>query len=210
MTLEERSQLSRFLQLLTQGNPGVKDAEAEALIADAVRRQPDAAYLLVQRVLQLEHALLEATTKKPAFVGDPNAWGRPAAAAQAGPQAAYQSPLSQPSGEARPSSPLMQPAAGRVAQPSAWGSGLMGTVASTAVGVVAGSLLAQGIGSLFGHGGAQAATPKDSHATDSSAVPPGGGTLVETDYGAQAGSEEDYVAGDFDTSADSGDFGDTV
>jgi hypothetical protein len=205
MTLEERSQLSRFLQLLTQANPGVKDAEAEALIADAVRRQPDAAYLLVQRVLQLEHALLEATTKKPGFIGDPNAWGRAPAAPPAEPQAPYAQPQPQSLAGSRPASPLMQPAA-PAAQRSAWGSGLMGTVASTAAGVVAGSLLAQGIGSLFGHHG----TAQASTATDSTAVPPGGGTLVETDYGDQAATGDDYVAGDFDTSADSGDFGDTA
>src|SRR4051812_22352137 len=75
MTLEERSQLNRFLNLLTQAQAGPKDAEAEALIAEAVRRQPDATYLLVQRVLQLEHALLEATKRNPSFAGAPKAGG---------------------------------------------------------------------------------------------------------------------------------------
>jgi hypothetical protein len=105
----------------------------------------------------------------------------------------------------------MQPAAASAPQ-SAWGSGLFGTVASTAAGVVAGSLLAQGIGSLFGHHSntAQAATPAGTPATDPSTVPPGGGTLVETDYGEKADNDDGYVAGDFDTSADSDDFGDTV
>ncbi len=199
MTLEERSQLNRFLNLLTQAQAGPKDAEAEALIAEAVRRQPDATYLLVQRVLQLEHALLEATTRKASFVGDANAWGRaPAPVAPSQPPAQPTASTLQPS-PAAPAAPQPAPA-----QPSAWGSGLFGTVASTAAGVVAGSLLAQGIGSLFGghHSPSQAA----SLTPDALNVPPGGGSLVETDYNARAGND-DYV-GDFDTRADASDSGD--
>src|SRR5471032_2915535 len=136
MTFEERDQLSRFLQLLTQAQAGPKDPEAEALIRDAHVRQPDAQYLLVQRVLQLEHALTDAT-EKPSFVGDANSWGRAPVVSR---------PASQP---APPPAPIpMQQVPAAAPQPSAWGSGLMGTLAMTAGGVVAGSLLAQGIGSL--------------------------------------------------------------
>ena len=186
MTPEERIQLTQFLQLLTQARTGPKDQEAEALIRDAFNRQPDAQYLLVQRVIQLENA------QRPAFAGDPNAWGRSPvtpSAPQPAPQNAY---------------------AGR--QPtSTWGAGLLGTVASTAAGVVAGSFLAQGIGSLFGHHDAHAAS------ASSDPIPPGGGTLVETDYGAGAGGDhetpptDDYrsdnsIADDFDP-GDTGDVG---
>ena len=55
-------------------------AVVEAMIAAACARQPDAQYLLVQRVMQLEHALKdamrEAAQPKATFVGDANAWGR--------------------------------------------------------------------------------------------------------------------------------------
>jgi hypothetical protein len=187
MTNEERADLTRFLQMLTQAQAGVKDREAEALIAEACSRQPDAEYLLVQRVLQLEHALKEATQPKTSFTGDANAWGRAPVAQQPSTQAPAQVPMQQ------------SPSPVAVPQQSSWGSGLMGTLAMTAGGVVAGSLLAQGIGSLFGH---HNSTP------DHSAIPPGGGSLVETDYGnTTANDSGGYVADDFDDGGDSGDVG---
>ena len=57
MTLQEKELLTRFLQQLSSAQAGQKDAEAEALIRDAAARQPDAAYLLAQRTLQLEQLL---------------------------------------------------------------------------------------------------------------------------------------------------------
>ncbi|MGZ5232512.1 MAG: DUF2076 family protein, partial [Burkholderiales bacterium] len=57
MTIQERELLERFLQQMTAARAGQKDPEAEALIKEAVARQPDAPYLLVQRALQLEQAL---------------------------------------------------------------------------------------------------------------------------------------------------------
>ena len=143
-------------------------------------------YLLVQRVLQLEHALKDAmrdAAQKPSFVGDANAWGRAPVASQPAPA---------------PAPVPMQQVPAAAPQPSAWGSGLLGTVAMTAGGVVAGSLLAQGIGSLFG---GHHNTP------DHAAIPPGGGTLVDTDYGASNQDDGGYVADDFDTGGDSGDVG---
>ncbi|HEY0337757.1 MAG TPA: DUF2076 family protein, partial [Burkholderiales bacterium] len=57
MTLQERELLERFLQQMAAARPEQKDGEAEALIKEAVSRQPDAVYLLVQRAIQLEQAL---------------------------------------------------------------------------------------------------------------------------------------------------------
>ncbi len=192
MTNEERADLTRFLQMLTQAQAGQKDREAEAMIAEACSRQGDAQYLLVQRVLQLEHALKdavrEAAQPKATFVGDVNAWGRAPVAQQPSALAPAQAPMQQ------------APAAVAAPQRSAWGSGLMGTLAMTAGGVVAGSLLAQGIGSLFG--GHHNSTPEHG------ALPPGGGSLVETDYGnAKANDDGGYVAEDFADGGDSGDVG---
>lgn len=182
MTSQEREDLTRFLQLLAQAQAGPKDHDAQALISEAVARQPDAAYLLVQRVLQLEQALKEATQTKTSFVGDANAWGRAPVASQPSTQAPAQVPMQQVPGAAAPA--------------SRWGSGLMGTLAMTAGGVVAGSLLAQGIGSLMGH----------HNTADRAATPPGGGNLVETDYGAAANNDPDggYAAEDFDDGGDPG------
>ena len=195
MTYAERDQLIRFLQLLVEAQAAPTDPEAASLIREACIAQPDAQYLLVQRVMQLEHALKDAqaaqaaqAAQRPSFMGDANSWGRAPVASQPAPAAA---PI-----------PMQQaPAPAAAPQRSAWGSGLLGTVAMTAGGVVAGSLLAQGIGSLFGHHN----TPTPDHA----ATAPGGGTLVDTDYGA-SGKESDggYVAEDFDTGGgDTGEVG---
>lgn len=96
MNSQEMQTLQSFLTQLTQAQAGVKDEQAEALIADAVRRQPDAAYLLVQRALLLDHALVSARAQiatlqsqlqaaqaaqgaqggaHDSFLGGGNAWG---------------------------------------------------------------------------------------------------------------------------------------
>ncbi|MCI3207128.1 MULTISPECIES: DUF2076 family protein [Pandoraea] len=91
MNQQELQTLQGFLTQLTQAQAGVKDEQAEALIADAVRRQPDAAYLLVQRALLLDHALVSARAQiatlqsqlqsaqgggaHDSFLGGANTWG---------------------------------------------------------------------------------------------------------------------------------------
>ncbi|MGT2491951.1 DUF2076 family protein [Cupriavidus basilensis] len=48
--------LEAFLTQLTQARAGMKDPQADALIAEGrPPRQPDAAYLLVQRAMMLDH-----------------------------------------------------------------------------------------------------------------------------------------------------------
>lgn len=155
MNIQEREQLNLFLQQLTQVQAGQKDADADALIREACARQPDAGYLLVQRSMQLEHSLratnaqcsqLQAELDKAragtpsSFLGNANAWGRqsPAPASAVAPAAANPGAAVQPHAQAAPA-------------PSSWGSGILGTVATTAAGVVAGSFLFQGINSLMGH-----------------------------------------------------------
>ena len=51
MSSQERALLQEFLQRLIQIHGIEKDSHADALIAQAVAQQPDAAYLLVQRAL---------------------------------------------------------------------------------------------------------------------------------------------------------------
>ena len=60
MTPPERQLLEDFLNQLTGVRGTVKDPQAEALIANAVATQPDAAYLLVQRVMLMDRALASA------------------------------------------------------------------------------------------------------------------------------------------------------
>lgn len=165
MTPQEKQLLERFLADMTAARAGQKDPEAEALIREAVARQPHAAYLLVQRALQLDQVLQmrEAEVRKlqdelaqakggsggSGFLNDAYAWGsRPTEAAAQSPQ----SPGSAPIPGIRPQGvPGVQPQA-MPQQPAArpWGgSGMLGTVAGAAAGVVAGGFLYQGIQNLM-------------------------------------------------------------
>ena len=137
MTPHEKELLQKFLNELNNTSVQQKDSDAYTLITESAKKQPDALYLLVQRSMGLEIALQVAqkqmaelqsnsSAAKPAssFLSDNNAWGRQAVPAGA---------------QARTG-----------AQPSAWGSGMLGAIATTAIGVVAGSMLYQGIQSMMG------------------------------------------------------------
>ena len=137
MTPHEKELLQKFLNELNNTSVQQKDSDAYTLITESAKKQPDALYLLVQRSMGLEMALQVAqkqmaelqsnsSAAKPAssFLSDNNAWGRQAVPAGA------------------------QVRTG--AQPSAWGSGMLGAIATTAIGVVAGSMLYQGIHSMMG------------------------------------------------------------
>jgi hypothetical protein len=157
MTPQERELLTGFLQQMAQAQAGQKDAEADALIRAASARQPDAAYLLVQRAMGLDYALQAAQAQaaklqaeldqlrpgaRSGFLDASNAWGRPSPAP---------GPAQVPLAGAATARAAAQPAPAAAAPASSWGSGMLGTVASTAAGVVAGSFLFQGIQGLMGH-----------------------------------------------------------
>ncbi|AJC15463.1 DUF2076 domain-containing protein [Pandoraea sputorum] len=182
MDSQEMQTLQSFLTQLTQAQAGVKDAQAEALIADAVRRQPDAAYLLVQRALLLDHALVSARAQistlqsqlqaaqggaHDSFLGGANAWGNGGAAGNGagttgsmgnGGPVGYNpnaAPASYPAQMQAPTQVASQPQA--PAQRSGWLSdgarGTLGSIATTAAGVAGGAFLFQGIESLFHRNG---------------------------------------------------------
>lgn len=149
MNTQEREQLNRFLQQLAQAQAGAKDAEAERLIQETCARQPDAYYLLAQRSLLLEQALanaqaeiarLQREQESPrsntgSFLNS-NGWGNtpvPSAPAQ---RAAAFAPA---------------PAAAAQTATPGWGSGMLGTIATTAAGAVAGAFLFQGIEKMMGN-----------------------------------------------------------
>ena len=148
MNLQERDLLNQLLKQLVEVKLTEKDAEAEMLIREVASRQPDATYLLAQRVLLLEHALNVAKARndelqaqlqtnqsgqKGGFLGN-DPWAQQAVNAnRQAPQYAAQ-PQTQPSGGI-----------------FGGGSGFLGNVATTAAGVVAGSFLYQGIENLMGH-----------------------------------------------------------
>lgn len=138
MNQQEREQLATFLQQLCAAQVGPRDGEAERMIAAAVARQPDAAYLLVQRALLQEQALrqaqaeiarLSAPPAPPAaasgnFFAD-NAWGQHASRAVPAPAAVATPYPAGPQASAVP--------------------GWLGQAAGTAAGVVAGAFLFQGL-----------------------------------------------------------------
>lgn len=180
MTPQETQWLDDLLQRLAavQGVP--KDPQAVAMIRERLAGQPDAIYLLVQRVLLLEHALQDAqaqiaqlsqSQQHPggSFLGGAPGidWGRQ-------PQAPMQ-PAAQPvpadggyygSERYAPGAPPARTAApswrervfgapAAAAAPAAsTGPGLLGTAASAAAGVAGGMFLFNGIEHLLGgHGG---------------------------------------------------------
>lgn len=179
MTPDERSLLQRFLQDLVQTPAGVKDAEANDLIASTLRTHPDAAYVLVQHAIlsdqalhaaqgqvadlrqQLEQAQAEAQSgQSRGFLGQPQArqqggspWG-----ASASP------PYGQPPSYSQSPSYAQQPAYPPQGQgyvgsgPFSSGGGLgtfLRDAGTTAAGVAGGAFLFEGLSSMFGghHGG---------------------------------------------------------
>ena len=91
MNTQERDMLNAFLTQLTQAQVGPKEHEADTLIAQALAKQPNAGYLLVQRAMQLDFVLQQSQAKvaelqaqlerqKPvaqaSFLNDVHAWGR--------------------------------------------------------------------------------------------------------------------------------------
>jgi uncharacterized protein len=148
MNVQERDLLNQLLKQLAEVKLTEKDAEAETLIREVASKQPDATYLLAQRVLLLEHALNVAKARndelqaqlqtnqsgqKGGFLGN-DPWAQQAVNTnRQAPQYAAQ-PQPQPSGGI-----------------FGGGSGFLGNVATTAAGVVAGSFLFQGIENLMGH-----------------------------------------------------------
>ena len=152
MNAQEQEKLTNFLQQLAQAQVGAKDLDAEKLILEACSRQPDAHYLLIQRSLLLDQALqsaqaevaklrqeLESPKSNTTSFFDNNAWGN--------------SPVQAAAPVSRNSTFSPAPASVATAPPgsSFLNSGMLGTVASTAVGVVAGSFLYHGIENMMGN-----------------------------------------------------------
>jgi len=194
MTPDEKDLLSRFLQQLTAAQAGQKDEEAARLIKEACDRQPDAAYLLVQRALQLDQAFqasqaqamklqaeLDQTRVKGSggFLNDPNAWGsRPTQ-----PSVAQATSAASPAASlAAGASPAASHAAPARAAPSPWGgSNLLGTMAAGAAGMVAGSFLYQGMQGLMNRNDSNAAAKPQQTADAAQDQPHTSGPLEQDD-----------------------------
>lgn len=175
MTPQEREQLTQFLKQLGEARIGGRDAEADTLIREAVAKQPDAAYLLVQRAMLVEQALNVAKSqiaqlqsqlqaqppaagRSTGFLGGGNPWA-PAVDGGAGAGVPGAGNYQMPRGGAFNAAPAAPASGGGVGS-------FLGNVATTAAGVVAGGFLFQGLESLLGHHGG--------------GTPWGGGTPAET------------------------------
>jgi hypothetical protein len=172
MSPQETQVLQNFLDQLVQVSAVNPDPQAQALIQQAVSKQPHASYLLVQRALLLEQALADANSQiaalqadlreqkalnqlnqqtnsqtSPRFLDAGNTgWGNSAVTrpATTSPLAASAYPATTPSTPAW----NLAPAAGS----GLFGQSgsMLGTVAATAAGVAAGAFLYQGISHMMG------------------------------------------------------------
>jgi len=155
ITNQEHEILTQFLNQLTASPAPQKVAEADALIREAIAKQPDAHYLLVQRAILLEQALSSAKAQiaqlqsqlqsaraegNSSFLGG-NPWGQPAdrVSSQGEVPGARQYAMPRPN------------SAFSTGQAASGGSSFLGNLATTAAGVVAGSFLFQGIEHLLGN-----------------------------------------------------------
>ncbi|SFC00519.1 DUF2076 family protein [Massilia yuzhufengensis] len=154
MNPSDSHMLHDFLGQLVQARGIQKDPEADALIQRAVAQQPDAAYLLVQRVLLMEQALSSAKSRIAALESqlqnqgresggflDPHSWGSRG-------QASHPQPHHMSYQHAIPGS-MSRGLPGFLRGGGGGSGGMLGSIAATAAGVAAGSFLFHGLDNLF-------------------------------------------------------------
>lgn len=198
MTPQENEKLQNFLGQLKQAQGVQRDPEADAMITAAVSRQPDAAYLLVQRTLLQDQALEAAQSRiaelerqaqaaRPAssgsFLGGADTWGNSARSAAA-PAGAYPERGSTLGGNPYPQAGQGAYPQGQVPYPgqrqggwSRLGSGgmgggggsFLGTMAATAAGVAGGAFLFNGISNLLNNNDGNDAGQQQGLASDAGA-----------------------------------------
>jgi uncharacterized protein len=232
MNTQERDMLNAFLAQLTQAQAGAKEPEAQTLIAQALAKQPDAGYLLVQRAMQLDFVLQQSQARvaelqaqlerqQPApqtsFLNDVHAWGRGpsttasglSAGSGAAPVASAAPAAARPAAAGAPTASLA-PAAAPAAATTPWASSMMGTVATTAAGVVAGSFLYSGIQSLMGNHNSGGG-PGSGRNNQETAGHTENNTVVNNYYSNEPAPTSAYdspeLSGGYDVADSGGDFG---
>jgi hypothetical protein len=131
MTPDERSLLQGFLSDLSRASPAAKDAEADAMITNTVRANPDAVYLLVQHALISDQALHAAQQQIQALQSQP----------PQGPAPSFLSGSTPWGSQLVQSSPMGGQSSGL--------GGFLRTAGTMAAGVAGGDLIAQGVENLF-------------------------------------------------------------
>jgi uncharacterized protein len=177
MTPQEQQLVNELFARLAQLESAPRDPDAERLIAEGVRRAPNAAYALVQTALVQDEALKRANARiqdlqeqlggaaqpqrqqggfldnmRDALFGRDEPHG---SVPTVRPQAAQPGTAEAPGGEPGYAPPRPAPAMTAQSYPAGppFGSGgsFLGTAASAAAGVIGGGLLLDGIRSMFGH-----------------------------------------------------------
>ena len=152
MNSQERSVLEAYLDRLVQVRTVDKDAEADAMIRRAVRRQPDAAYLVVRRALLLERALDQSRARiadlERAHTTGGTRFLDPSSTGASHPQAS-----GAPLRSAADVSLAYPPAAGPLPSSAGGASSFLGQAAATAAGVAGGAFLIEGLESMLDHHG---------------------------------------------------------
>jgi uncharacterized protein len=161
MTPQERDLLAGLFDRLKQADANPREADAERFIAEAVRRQPSAPYLMSQLLLVQDQALTAAQTRISQLERDVGKARTQPAAAQvasgrsslgdgppAGPWGAQRAAARSPGAVPSVSPPGFAPGA---QQAQGGTGGFLRGALQTAAGVAGGALLFQGLSSLF-HG----------------------------------------------------------
>src|SRR5215217_2618985 len=148
MQSEERELITGLFGRLQPFESQPRDGEADALIKEAVARQPAAPYLLVQTVLVQEQALKAAQERIAEL--EARAGAAPAASGFLG-AAPKIGPWGAPAPAApRPSVPSTRSPLQAAVAPQGGGGGFLRTAMATAAGVAGGALLFEGIRGLMG------------------------------------------------------------
>jgi hypothetical protein len=184
MTPQERDIIGGIFDRLRQAEGQPRDPQAEAFIAERIRQQPYAPYIMAQTIYMQEQALanlqqqiedLQHRQAQPqqsgGFLSSLFGGGRPAApppppAHQQAP-AYQQQPMGAPQGGPGPWQ--QQPMAQQ--PPQRGGMGFLGTAAAAAVGVAGGMMAANALSNAFANGAggpqaANAATPENASWND--------------------------------------------
>jgi hypothetical protein len=152
MTPQEQELIKGLFDRLSQLESQPRDPEAARFIAQGLTSAPHAIYPLVQTVLLQDEALKRANARIEELQAQTSAAAEPEQ-----PQTSFLDSMREALGGRAPhgSVPSVRTAGGQQPQPGApgFGSGgsFLGTGASTAAGVIGGSLLLDGIRSMFGH-----------------------------------------------------------
>lgn len=175
MTPDEQRMIQDLFQRLSAQGRVQKDTQADRVISDSVRNNPDATYMLVQTALVYEHQMEEQELRirdledqiaqlqrgdSPAASGSSFLGGRLGAGRGSVPNSA---PAASPWGSAAGASsvnqqPQRQPAPPQYAQqppmaaPAAAGGGFFRSALQTAAGVAGGMMVANSLSNMFGGG----------------------------------------------------------